>query len=647
MISLPIVRFYNLNKSLVSIANWGPLHRYLYKFSYKYAETGPDSSEVTLVFNSTSVDLTFLQPGMGYVINWGYAAGSLSNDRKVVIEKASYKYSKAGFVVSLQMVPFADRTIGGVIRDPSGTLFEDALKDAANNAPDGLEIRFTDTGGDVTRGIKKKGDAWEFDYLNEEGKSGAELLADKVASDIGELVAAEKRYIERLSWFSREWEIQYNSNYHGKVIIPGGPDGRRTPVDPTKNELVDTNREIATVIASLLDKKGSHKIFQIRDGKVTITEPALAAPAVLTFNSFDNIISFDFTKGDKESRPIQSVTTVADATTGKVETHQGIVGRSFTVDFYGNYDNPETKVDETKVLRGTIGLMEQDGNYYATDENLTLAIPITRGEFEKYEKKSELRKEYLADKSREEESTLKGYRIHISKEALEQLDKNRDQLAWSWDIQQSGMSLKDLNSPYLDIRHSGRSYQDASAQAVRDEMDKMFYNGKLTLKVPGDPSIEDNINLVLNVNSDALDGTYHIDESEHVISKAGYTTTIVAYRIITDYKRIENRVLKQFGEEWEEEGGTLLTKQAQLDYIEAFNEQGDQRRNSDSRMRFYESVTEGSLPQVVDVKELNVMQTPEVPAYEDYTKGMDELTLRKAAEAAAEKEKEKLDGPGD
>jgi len=574
MAKTPQVLFYNIDDSLVNIPDIGHLGDYLYKFSYKYSETETDEGEIILAFTHTSVPLTFMQPGIVYKIKWGYLGGDYSNVRTVAVKAASYKYSTAGFIVSLKIVPQADYDLTGTLRDAAGITIEEVQEDTTKEVGKFVWVY------DALEGTQIK--IWQSDGELDSSRNNPRgfVEPEKAVASVVQL-EAPPRETDLDEWYTN-YDLYEKYNY-GDFYVRKDGDFNNLSKDTWRSPLYDengtpyitrenpniapasfkfniTNREAEKVIAATLRYDSSRKVMQVRDDKITEKEIDWGVAPVFTITVGREVINFDLAKSDKEARIIQQTVTTSDPTTGEITTSHVTVAKA--IDILASTQSGEYAVKFTYYQEGDNFYMLKKGADEAEKRKIERETYGIRKR--QLVLKEKIKEDYNV--TEEQIETL----IHdlkdkdgnpASLEDIRQYQWRQSAVARKLEIEKgSPITRDDVKKGFVQATYSGKTASQVEAENIKEEMDKLFYNSKLTLKIEGAPHVEDAVNFSFLAGGTELTGVYHIDESEHIISKAGYVTNITSYRVVLDYKQVVARIKKETGEDLEE------IKKAEMDY---------------------------------------------------------------------------------
>ena len=567
MARFPRLIFYNFNKTPVSITGIGQPGDHLYRFSYKYAQTDPDECTVTLVFPVTNVDLLSLSPGIGYMLRWGYVNDTfMANDdyRIVVIKEVEFKYSSAGFVVTLKMVPHADYTLDGTVKDPNGDSLAEVIDDALDQTRE-YSFKYQGTKGPYTiEVITKRDKDGNTTRTTEHRSSDGRFMKDKLEETSVKMSTTS----ESQGYWDQKWAVNYKvhmgkvgavSSYYnpylGSVV-----DGLPSPNDPFLSE-----RDYFTLIAAFYRMLGVNRVAKTRDDKI-IDEPVdWGAEPEFSLVVGRDIISYEFEQADKEAKVLQNSVAATDPTTKETNTNSVTTGRTFqflVIDKTAGEEN-----------LGKVATYYQKGDSYymkVADGGLEWEFK-NKADWLAREKFSIESQKYIQENGWNQEMVNSIVRNNLTTAEFKNVQDKLDNYVARKRIEDTGATGEDIYAGHITFTHSAKTLQQIEDRNVQEIMDSVFYNTKLTLKIEGNPYIQDATNINFIAGNVKLDGKYHIDQAEHAITKSGYITTLVCYRVIPDYDTVITNVKRTVKEGIIEAIPELQNKELIMDVVDEIN----------------------------------------------------------------------------
>ena len=534
MARFPKVYFYTPKDEYVNLAGIGNPGDHLIKFTYKYIETDSDVCTVVLGFNRTNIDLTFLQPGINYHIKWGHVGEVLSNTRKVVVSKATYKYGQSGFSVTLQLVPIALYKGEATIRSPHGDSLIDTLLDLTDTTGE-LSMEYTSDLKNTYLVTRREEGSWASQVTNPDGKKIVPSLnlEEKKAITDALAVNGDLRSVKKKIW-SESYEHQYDKS---DILIIGegtlaGTLARQRWEGPKLRNAELTSQDLFVSIDTMNKKIGSRLILKIRDDKSSLGGVDLGAESVFGLLPTKGLISWAVEESDKEAKLIGGIASTIDPTLKIIQGIEIDLGKPFDfftleldgsttpITFYPNGAYPYMMInnegDHINIFQSTL---KQRQNQHIQVQLLE-TLGYDQDAVLKFVKDSTLPDNYAE--------------VLLEEQYQRQVIEQKKRIA-GWKL-----NTDDIKPDYVTVHFSGQPIARIKQQIIKKIMDQSFYNFKLSVTTEGNPLIEDGVNFEFRSGNTHVDGKYHIDQSEHTISSAGYTTKVVAFKIVADGERISS-----------------------------------------------------------------------------------------------------------
>ena len=540
MARVPKVYFYTPKGQYVNLSGIGNPGDHLYKFSYKYSETEDDTCRVILAFNRTNIDLTFLQPGIAYHIRWGYIGGRLSGIRSVIVNKATYKYSASGFSVTLDMVPSAAYKGEATIRDPNGDSLEETLVDGAKEVGQ-VGFTYTTSSGQQLQVIKVADGYWQHKQVSANGEVSVDL-SEETKAGIHNLVKKGKEEnltAQEIADRKATWEKYYAAQLLYATSSPGISPGVQTqqPI-PLTHGLV-THQDFLKGLSYMLQAKGANTVLKIRDGSVTTETVDWGADPTFGLVASAGLISWTAEKADKEDKLVGREAATIDPLTKSIKSTKVFASRKFRTKYL---DIDGKTLIEAKVY--------QKGDSYYMEPIAIAGEPVTQPVDPKELTKTTynilldqsvnaqaLRDQGLSE-SQIDQLVLDGKPLKGTATGLANLDQYLADQQVKEQYEAWGIEPGAVEVGYVKPLYSGDTAEQLKDKAIHQTLNQIFYNLKLTVVTEGNPRVEDRVNFTFVTGNKDIDYIYHLDESEHTISSAGYTTRLVGYKVAPNVERI-------------------------------------------------------------------------------------------------------------
>jgi len=554
----PIVYVYNKDGSLLYVPGAGSNINWLKSFRFKLNLTKGDSLTLTYAFNRMGIDLEFAKAGRDLEVQWGYVGGPFSDRFKVRVKTVEFTYSKGGLIVTLKCIARSAAIAEGTV--PSDDPFEDDAK--VGKGVITVEVK-GDEQGELYKAsyeISPDKDPRETEIVidaihkTREGKTMARYVVDDaIKQKREEDLAANKE--------EKVWDEAYEKQFLKHKYNSGKYKGYVSPLDQFRMSAAErslyhqyhdfTNQWVQgsdlVAVDQMIDKFTEKNIVtNYRGDKVKKEEIDWSSSPIFIIStggvggiqSGANLITFTVTKGDKDERYIKSKVTVVDPTTGTVKTSSTEVANGFNftlmdsrgnkvaVKYWRDEKNGYLQKEGGAVVKLDLKTYEKRRELYIKTRELSKVTGMSQDELLSLDAQGKLD----IDKALAERQQI------IDRETLKRLEAN-------------GILYEDIEDGYVTVKYNGRTIEDAKNENRKRVLDSIYYNTKLNLKIEGMPQAIDNTNFVFLCGNSQLDGTYHIDSCEHSITKGGYVTTIIAYRVVENYDMLIAELDKQFEED--------------------------------------------------------------------------------------------------